>query len=81
MQYTILRTNDNQTATVELVFDEHNNYTVNADVPLGNSQDDLNTNILAQAETINDELNINLAAQTAPYNVTLDQPQTINLGN
>lgn len=77
MKYTILKTNDNNTADVEFVFEEYNDYSVVAsNIPLGDSEMDLENNIIDQARVIRDELSVNLAT---PYEPTIGVEQTIEL--
>lgn len=79
MKYTILKTNDNKTVDVELVYDEHEDYTVvTSNVELGETEADLQENILDRAKTINEELNRNFGSNL-PYQPTLDTPVTITL--
>lgn len=79
MKYTVLKTNDNNTVDVELVFNEHNEFTiVTSNVELGEKEADLKTNIIDRANTINAELTKNLPS-ALPYQPTLDTPVNITL--
>jgi len=79
MIYKILKTNDNNTADVELVFDEFDSYAVViSNVEIGDSQTDLENRIIDQAKVVRDELTIN--KNTAlPYQPELNKPIDITL--
>lgn len=79
MKYTILKSNDNNTVDVEFVFEEHNDYTVIAsNIPLGDTEMDLENSIIDRARIIRDELEVNLAPIT-PYAPTIGHQQTIEI--
>lgn len=79
MKYTILKSNDNNTVDVEFVFEEQNDYTVIAsNIPLGDSEMDLENSIIDRARTIRNELEVNLAPITS-YEPIIGEQQTITL--
>ena len=78
MNYTIIKTNDNNTVDVELNFPEYDYTVVASNVPLGETEMDLENNIIEQARTIKTELYENLKVEQ-PYEPTLNQPKTVTL--
>lgn len=74
MEYTILKVNDDNSATVAMTVNEH---TLNQDVDLGTSQADFTTNVEGAMAVFKSELDRN-GVTTPTFTPQLDTPVTVS---
>lgn len=68
MQYTVLRFNDNNTATVELAID---GFLLNQDIDLGAETSDFENNVVKALKVFDSELKANVKNQTSPIELNV----------
>ena len=74
MNYTVLQTNDDNTALVEMNIDGN---LLNQNIDIGESQDEFISNIEEAMASFNTQLQANLPSTTTDIDSLIGQPQTI----